>query len=147
MIFVDTALLIAWISPNDALHSKAIELLDIYGREEWLTTDCVLVEIGNSLAGNYREKAIDAIENILSDETTTLVGLEPDLFRRAFELFKARNDKAWGLVDLRFVYCDGSIRCFTGTYQRPSLRTGGLCRADAWRLKFRHSTLSESDYC
>lgn len=99
MIFVDTAFLIAWISPNDALHSKAIELLDTYRSEEWLTTDCVLLEVGNSLAGNYREKAIDAIENILTDETTTLVGLEPDLFRRAFELFKARDDKAWGLVD------------------------------------------------
>ena len=99
MIFVDTAFVVAWISPNDALHIRAVELLNKIRREQWLTTDCVLLEIGNSLARIHRAEAIRVIENFLSDEKIEVVGLDANLFSRAFELFRTRNDKSWGLID------------------------------------------------
>lgn len=99
MIFVDTAFVVAWISPNDALHIRAVELLNKIRREQWLTTDCVLLEIGNSLARIHRAEAISVIENFLSDEKIEVVGLDANLFNRAFELFRTRDDKSWGLID------------------------------------------------
>ena len=99
MIFVDTAFVVAWISPNDALHIRAVELLNKIRSEQWLTTDCVLLEIGNSLARIHRAEAIRVIENFLSDEKIEVVGLDANLFSRAFELFRTRNDKSWGLID------------------------------------------------
>jgi predicted nucleic acid-binding protein len=35
----------------------------------------------------------------LSDETIRVVELHPDLFYRAFDLFRERKDKSWGLID------------------------------------------------
>jgi predicted nucleic acid-binding protein len=99
MIFVDTAFVVAWISPNDALHTRAVELLTEFRDSPWLTTDCVLLEIGNSLARGYRVEAVETIENFLSDETIRVVELHPDLFYRAFDLFRERKDKSWGLID------------------------------------------------
>lgn len=99
MIFIDTSFIIAWINPHDQLHRKALKLIDEFQDEPWLTTDCILLEIGNSLARNFKDTAIIAIENILADENATIVGLDAVLFNRAFELFKSHGDKSWGLID------------------------------------------------
>lgn len=99
MIFVDSNFIIAWVNESDALHERAINLLEKYRDEEWLTTDCVLLEVGNSLARNFRGKAIEVIENFLEYESITVVNLDPDLFHRSFDLYKRRSDKEWGLID------------------------------------------------
>lgn len=99
MIFVDTSVVVAWINPADALHKRAIEFLIDFQSEPWLTTDCVLLEIGNSLARRHRAEAVNTIENFLSDETIEVVGLDANLFNRAFDLFRGRKDKTWGLID------------------------------------------------
>ncbi len=99
MIFIDTAFVVAWINRSDALHTKAIELIRVYRSQPWLTTDCILLEIGNSLARNHRSEAVSTIENFLSDETITIIELNANLFKRAFDLFRDRDDKTWGLID------------------------------------------------
>ena len=99
MVFVDTNFVIAWVNQSDELHPKALELLEKYHSEEWLTTDCVLLEVGNSLARGSREKAVEIIENFLAFENITVVSLDPDLFGRSFELYRQRMDKAWGMID------------------------------------------------
>ncbi|MCX7013336.1 MAG: PIN domain-containing protein [Candidatus Sumerlaeota bacterium] len=57
------------------------------------------MEIGNVLARRFREQAIDAIEGFLSSEDVEIVRMTPDLFSRAFELYKVHDDKEWGLID------------------------------------------------
>lgn len=64
-----------------------------------MTTDCILLEVGNSLVRSYKDEAIVAIENMLTDENATIIGRDADLFDRAFNLFKTRKDKIWGLID------------------------------------------------
>ena len=98
-IFIDTAFVIAWVNEDDALHAKAIQLLNAYKDVPWLTTDCVLLEIGNSLARSFRPEAVETIKNFLSSEEIIIVGLDADLFHRAFELYQTYNDKTWRLVD------------------------------------------------
>lgn len=77
MIFVDTAFVVAWTNEDDMLHAKAVELQNRFRDEKWLTTDCVLLEIGNSLALRQRQLAIATIENLLTDESTTLWAWAP----------------------------------------------------------------------
>ncbi len=133
MIFVDTSFIIAWINPRDELHSKALELRDAFQDLPWLTTDCILLEIGNSLARSYKDEAIIAIENILSDENATIIGLDADLLNRAFNLFKARKDKTWGLVDcVSFVVMEdhGSTQAFTNDKHFVQAGFEALMRVD-----------------
>jgi predicted nucleic acid-binding protein len=99
MIFIDTSFIIAWLNSNDLLHDHALNLLDAYKGDQWLTTDSILLEIGNSFARKDRNSASEAIELLLSDATTEVVGMDADLFARAFQLFKSREDKTWGLTD------------------------------------------------
>lgn len=99
MIFLDTSFVVAWVNPNDFLHERALTLLDRYYDEPWLTTDCVLLEIGNSLSRHFRNEAAEVIETILSDEDATIVSMDTDLFSRAFNLYRSRTDKTWGLID------------------------------------------------
>ena len=65
----------------------------------FLTTDAVLLEIGNALAKGYKNESVDIIENFLHSDDTEIVHLSPELFRQAFELYKAYQDKKWGMID------------------------------------------------
>lgn len=97
--FVDTAFAIALVSEKDEYHEKAVELSLEYERRPVLTTDAVLLEVGNSLARNYKREAIIIIEKLLTTDETEIVRLDESLFDRAFELYKTHADKPWGLVD------------------------------------------------
>lgn len=99
MTFVDTAFVIAWVNEDDALHAKAMQLLNVHKNSLWLTTDCILLEIGNSLARNFRPEAVEMIENFLTSEEMIIVNLDARLFNRAFELYRTYDDKTWGLID------------------------------------------------
>jgi len=64
-----------------------------------LTTDAVLLEVGNALSRNNRKDAVRTIEDALLSPEVEVIHLTPDLFQRAFDLYTARADKTWGLVD------------------------------------------------
>jgi len=97
--FIDTSYAVALVSPRDVDHQIAVDLSRIYDKKPLVTTDCVLLEIGNSLARNYREPAVDTLNNFLSSPEIDVVSLDKRLFDRAFELYRSRMDKTWGLVD------------------------------------------------
>jgi hypothetical protein len=97
--FIDTSFAIALINERDENHEKAVELSIKYERKPILTTDAVLLEIGNSLARNFKEQSITLIEKLLMTEETEIVRLDETLFDRAFDLYKSHTDKTWGLVD------------------------------------------------
>ena len=64
-----------------------------------LVTDAVLLEIGNSLSRNYKERAIEIFEEFFISEEIEIVRLDETLFNQAFELYKSHADKTWGLID------------------------------------------------
>ena len=99
MIFIDTSFVIAWINPVDSFHKTALSLLAEIGDEPWLTTACVLLEVGNSCSRQFRQDGINAIETLLDDDNCTVVSLHPELFAEALQLFRSRADKTWGLID------------------------------------------------
>jgi len=103
-IFIDTSFIIALINERDQYHTQALDLSDRYIDQTLAITDAILLEIANSLARRYKNEAIEVIEQFLNSEDVEVIRLTHEIFDRAFELYKTRPDKEWGLVD-----CDSFI--------------------------------------
>lgn len=102
VIFADTGYLFAIIFPRDGLHQKALEIPRSLGPHRLVTSELVLTEFLNLVAGggqNIRDGAIGIVDRILSDPQIEIVPQSPDLFRQALALYRDRPDKAWSLTD------------------------------------------------
>lgn len=64
-----------------------------------MTTDAVLLEVGNALARNYKQEAVAIIERLMAAAEIEIVRMANDLFNKAFAIYKLHQDKSWGLVD------------------------------------------------
>ncbi len=97
--FVDTAYVVALVNERDELHNKANELVLEFDNQPLLTTDAVLLEVGNFLARNNRQKSVEIIGEFLASKEIEIVRMDESLFDKAFELYKTHADKTWCLVD------------------------------------------------
>jgi predicted nucleic acid-binding protein len=97
--FIDTLFVIALINRRDKYHEQADEMAELYDGQPLLTTDAILLEIGNAMARAFKPEAAQVIEDFLTSEDVEVVRLTPELFERALALYKSRPDKEWGLVD------------------------------------------------
>ena len=101
-IFLDTSFAIALSAITDQNHARAVELAEqIEAQNSHLvTTQAILLEIGNALSKQrYRIAAIQLLESLESDPNVEIVPLTNELYNAAFQLFRSRQDKEWGLVD------------------------------------------------
>lgn len=64
-----------------------------------ITTDAVLLEIGNALARGFKEQAAEVIEDFLTSSEVDIVNLDSALFQSAFELYRTHKDKFRGMTD------------------------------------------------
>lgn len=98
-IFVDTAFVAALVNRRDRYHQQALGLSKVWEGQPLLTTDAVLLEIGNALSRGFKPQAVAIIERFLASAEVELVHLTPQLFDQAFALYKKYHDKEWSLVD------------------------------------------------
>jgi len=101
-VFLDTSYAIALAARSDLLHSQAVSLARELEtrRTRIVTTQAILLEIGNALSKKrYRTAAAHLISSLLTDPIVTVLPLTQELFTEAFELYRNRPDKDWGLVD------------------------------------------------
>jgi predicted nucleic acid-binding protein len=97
--FIDTSFVVALINQRDQYHAQALDLAVSFDKRSLLTTDAVLLEIGNALARNFKEASIQIIEYFLTSDEVEIIPLNTQLFARAFELYRSHLDKSWGLID------------------------------------------------
>lgn len=100
--FLDASYAIALASPKDQCHVRAVELAQRIRSEKigLVTTRAVMLEIGNALSKRHlRKAAVVLIEALENDANVTIVPVDDDLFNRAFQLYRSRQDKDWGLTD------------------------------------------------
>ncbi len=97
--FIDTLFVVALINRRDRYHEQATEMADLYEGQPLLTTEGVLLEIGNALARGHKGEAVEVIQGFLLSEDVEVVRLTPALFDRAFALYQSHQDKEWGLID------------------------------------------------
>ena len=98
-LFVDTAYVIALINANDRYHQQALSWANQYDRHPVITTDAVLLEIGNALSRSARGEAAEIINYFQIASEATVISLTPELFTTAMRLYTRYQDKTWGLVD------------------------------------------------
>ncbi len=101
-VFLDTSYVIALLVPQDQHHATAaaVSRRMIEARTQLVTTQAVLVEIGNALAKQrYRAACLQTLRTLQTDPATEIVPLSDDLYGRALDLYESRPDREWGLAD------------------------------------------------
>ena len=98
-IFVDTSFIIALINDNDQYHDQAQALSHKFDNSLLITTDAVLLEIGNALAKYFRNEAIEVIQTLRSSKNIEVIEIDARLFEQGLDIYKKYEDKDWGLVD------------------------------------------------
>lgn len=100
--FLDASYAIALASPKDQCHIRAVELAETIRAERiaLVTTRAILLEIGNALSKRrFRVAGVVLLEALENDSNVTILPVSDELFNRAFQLYKGRPDKEWGLTD------------------------------------------------
>jgi predicted nucleic acid-binding protein len=101
-VFLDTNGWLALLNASDQLHSQADALWRDLGQRRYsiVLTDWVIAETGNGLARTRaRDRFSHIADSILRDARCRVVFITAALLRRALDLYLARTDKQWGLVD------------------------------------------------
>jgi len=123
--FLDTGFVIVLINERDQYHQQALDLADIYEQYLLVITDAVFLEIANALSRNYKQEAIQVIEELNSSENVEVVRLTPEFFERTFDLYKKRQDKSWGLVDcLSFIIMQNQNINFALSFDQHFIQAG-----------------------
>ena len=97
--FADTSFYIALVNPRDEWNAAARRVATQWdGRI--LTTEYVLVEIGNRLArSGDRTTFLRLADKIENDARTEIVWAGEVLYRCGLDLYSRRADKDWSLTD------------------------------------------------
>jgi predicted nucleic acid-binding protein len=101
-VFLDTSFAVALSVATDQNHAQALALADqtVHSRARLVTTSAVVLEIGNSLSRlRYRAAAVNIVASLQMDSRVEIEPLSPGLLSEAFDLFRRRPDKEWGLTD------------------------------------------------
>jgi predicted nucleic acid-binding protein len=99
-LFLDASYAIALANSRDQYHEAALDLADKHESTPFLTTQAVLLEIGNALSGRgHRKVAAAYVDAVQTEPATQVVTVTMDLFGRGLDLFRKRPDKTWGLTD------------------------------------------------
>ena len=97
--FLDTAFVVALVNQNDQHHPKALKLSKKFEHQRLVTTDVILLEIGNALSKNFKRESVEIIETIRAAEEIQIIELNAEIFENAFQMYAKYLDKSWGLVD------------------------------------------------
>jgi predicted nucleic acid-binding protein len=101
-VFLDTSGLVAAVNSDDQWHVRANEVWRdlMTNRTPLLTTSLVLVELGDGLSRvGERPIAIQVRDRLRASSRVEIVQVTAELESLAWELFRARPDKEWGVTD------------------------------------------------
>jgi len=100
-IFADTFYWVALTDPNDSLYKEATRLDERLSETRIVTSDEVLSEFLTFFSANawMRRRAARTVYAIEDDDAVEIVPQTRESFRRGFELYVARHDKRYSLVD------------------------------------------------
>ncbi len=98
-IFIDTGYILALANTADQYHQQARNAALVV-QPPFVTTEAVLVEIGNSFSKvRWRNLGIDTIHDLRSDPDIEIVPVDSGLFDRGMTLYSSHTDKEWGVTD------------------------------------------------
>ncbi len=101
-VFADTGYWVALWNPRDALHRIATAISESLGESDVVTTQLVLVEVLDSMAGEPEFRRAFTAERVQELEAMPYVEIVPmsdAQFRAALERYAARPDQRWSVTD------------------------------------------------
>ena len=101
-IFADSGYWIALWNPRDTLHPRAMALADSLGMFAVVTTQLVLTETLDAMAGmgEFRRRfAAQMVQALEDNPNVEIVPQTDSQFRAAVERYASRSDQRWGLTD------------------------------------------------
>ncbi len=101
-VFLDTSYFIALFNRRDKFHARAVDAARRFarGNTPMMTTDAVLIEIGNALSLlPARALAAQIIATVREAAAIEVAHVDAALFERGLALYRQRMDKEWGLTD------------------------------------------------
>ena len=101
-LFADSGYWIALWNPRDSLHQRAMTVADGMGATDVVTTQMVLTEALDAMAGvgQFRRRFATQMVQALDDNPDVEVVPQTDAqFRGAVERYAARSDQRWSLTD------------------------------------------------
>lgn len=124
-LFLDTAFIYALFNTRDQWHARAVKWQKDLEADvrPLVTTQLILVEIGNGLAGQqFRQRAATIIHDLLNNPFVDVIPVTSEPFARALQLYEQRPDKDWGLAD-----------CFSFVIMQDNKLTDALTTDDHFR--------------
>jgi predicted nucleic acid-binding protein len=98
-IFADSYYYLAMINDRDEGHVMAVEFAKSF-RGQTLTTEWVLTEVGDALAGPQRRPAfLGLLQRVGNNPNVTIIEASHQLFVQGIDLYAQRPDKEWSLTD------------------------------------------------
>ena len=101
-VFADAGYWIALWNPRDALHDRAIVVAERLATSAVVTTQMVLTEALDAMAGmgEFRRKvAAQMVQALEDDPDVEIVPQTDSQFKEAVERYASRSDQRWGLTD------------------------------------------------
>ena len=101
-VFADANYWIALLNPLDDLRSNVESLSPKLKGVRIVTSEMVLVEVLNGLAGKgpkLRQAAIRLVEELRKNANVTVVPQTREQFQNGLDFYRKLDDKAWGLTD------------------------------------------------
>jgi predicted nucleic acid-binding protein len=97
--FADTSYFLALLIPNDECHAAA-KALSVDWRGSLVTTDFVVIEVGNHLSPQMSRAVFAKFTRAISQEPRmTIIPASRQWIERGLALYEARSDKDWSLTD------------------------------------------------
>jgi len=97
--FIDTSYILALVNTADQHHGRARAAAAVV-HPPFVTTEAVLVEIGNALSKvRWRHLGVATLDDLRTDPDIEVIPIDAQLFERACALYGGRMDKEWGLTD------------------------------------------------
>jgi uncharacterized protein len=98
-VLADTSYYLAVLSQEDEYHERAVAWSQkLLGRA--IVTEYVPVELGNGLCrSKYRDRYVPFVKQLLVDPATVFIPASSALFGQGLELYAARPDQTWSMVD------------------------------------------------
>lgn len=98
-VFADTFYYLALLNSVDGAHRTAIEFTDAFSGT-MLTTDFVLTELADGLAGARTKRAlVEFIDDHRRDPAVRIVPVGKKILSSGWDLYRKRLDKDWSLTD------------------------------------------------
>ncbi|MFN7945613.1 MAG: PIN domain-containing protein [Blastocatellia bacterium] len=101
-LFVDTSGWIALMNRSDALHAAATAVYQerFAAGRHFVTHTGVRLEVGNGLSlVRLRHLAIKLKSRLEASARIDVIHITDDLYERGWEMYAARPDKDWGIID------------------------------------------------